>query len=84
MKKPQRRIGVVAIIVNDPANTHQKINSILHEHSDLIVGRLGVPRKEEKLSIISLIVEGTTDDVGALTGKLGQISSVSVKTAFAK
>ncbi|MFP4548164.1 MAG: TM1266 family iron-only hydrogenase system putative regulator [Fidelibacterota bacterium] len=84
MNQQQKRIGVIAIIVKDPANTHEKLNSILHYHSNLIVGRLGVPRQQEKLSIISLIVEGTTDEVGALTGKLGQLPSVSVKTAFAK
>ncbi len=82
--KPQRRIGVIAIIVEDPANTFDKINSILHQHSKVIIGRLGLPYPKENLSIISLIIDGTTDDVGALTGKLGQIQSVSVKTVFAK
>ena len=80
----EKRIGVVAVIVKDPDKTHEKLNAILHTHSNIIIGRLGIPRKEEKLSIISLIVEGTTDEVGALTGKLGQLPSVSVKTAFAK
>lgn len=84
MKNTDKRIGVVAIIVTDPKNSHEKLNSILHMHSNIIVGRLGLPRHKEKLNIISLIVEGTTDEVGALTGKLGQLSSVSVKTAFAK
>ena len=80
----EKRIGVIAVIVKNPAQSHEKLNSILHAHSNIIVGRLGIPRKLEKLSIISLIVEGTTDEVGALTGKLGQLPSVSVKTAFAK
>ena len=84
MKNMEKRIGVIAIIVTDPVDSHEKLNSILHTHSNIIVGRLGLPRHKEKLSIISLIVEGTTDEVGALTGKLGQLSSVSVKTAFAK
>lgn len=84
MKSLDTRIGVVAIIVTDPADSHEKINSIFHTHSNIIVGRLGLPRHREKLNIISLIVEGTTDEVGALTGKLGQLENVSVKTAFAK
>jgi putative iron-only hydrogenase system regulator len=84
MQNQEKRIGVIAIIVKNPAESHEKLNSILHAHSGIIIGRLGLPRKQEKLSIISLIVEGTTDDVGALTGKLGQLPSVSVKTAFAK
>ena len=80
----KKRVGVIAIIIKDPEQSHEKLNSILHTHSNIIIGRLGIPRKVEKLSIISLIVEGTTDEVGALTGKLGQLPSVSVKTAFAK
>ena len=83
-QKIKRRIGVIAIIVENPADTFDKINSILHQHSKIILGRLGLPYPKENLSIISLIIDGTTDDVGALTGKLGQIQSVSVKTAFAK
>jgi len=84
MTQLEKRIGVIAVIVKNPATSHEKLNSILHTHSNIIIGRLGIPRKMEKLSIISLIVEGTTDEVGALTGKLGQLPSVSVKTAFAK
>ncbi len=80
----QRRIGVIAIIVENPGLSHQQLNTILHKHSNIIIGRLGLPYPKENLSIISLIIDGTTDEVGALTGKLGQIDSISVKTAFAK
>jgi len=84
MTSADKRLGNVAIIVKNPAETHEKLNSILHTHSNIIIGRLGLPRHREKINIISLIVEGTTDEVGALTGKLGQLPSVSVKTAFTK
>ncbi len=84
MKNIDKRIGVIAIIITNPTKSQEKLNSILHTHSNIIVGRLGLPRHKENLSIISLIVEGTTDEVGAITGKLGQLQSVSVKTAFAK
>ena len=79
-----RRIGVVAIIVHDRDAAHSALNEILHEHSDIILGRLGLPYRERSLSIISLIVDGTTDQVGALTGKIGQLRHVTVKCAFAK
>jgi len=85
--KPQnqeRRIGVVAIIVYDRDCTHQKINEILHNFGHIIIGRMGVPYRERNLSVISLIVDGTTDDIGAMTGQIGQIPNVTIKTGFAK
>ena len=79
-----RRIGVVAIIIQDRDFEHSTFNDILHDYSDIIIGRLGLPYKERQLSIVSLIVDGSTDQVGAMTGKIGQLSNVTVKTAFAK
>ncbi len=85
MTDPQnRRIGVVAIIIQDQNDTYKIINEILHDYSSIIIGRLGLPYRERNLSIISLIVDGDTDQVGAMTGKIGQVTNVSVKTAFAK
>ncbi len=79
-----RRIGVVAIIIQDRDFAHSTFNDILHDYSDIIIGRLGLPYKERQLSIVSLIVDGSTDQVGAMTGKIGQLANVTVKTAFAK
>lgn len=81
---PQRRLGVVGIIIYNPDSTFQSLNEILHQFGNIIVSRQGLPYRERNLSIISLIVDGNTDDIGALTGKLGQLTDVSVKTAFAK
>jgi putative iron-only hydrogenase system regulator len=78
-----QRLGVVAIFVYNREDFN-RLNSILHDYSALIVGRLGLPYRERNLSIISLIVDGTTDEIGAMTGKIGQIPNISVKTAFAK
>ena len=84
-KPPQdRRIGFVGIIVQNPEQSYHQLNEVLHEHASVIVGRQGIPYRERSLSILSLIVDGTTDDIGALTGKLGQLPGVSVKTGFAK
>lgn len=79
-----RRIGFVGIIINEPELSYHLLNNILHEYSSLIVGRLGIPYRERSLSIISLIVDGNTDEIGALTGKIGQLPGVTVKTGFAK
>jgi len=79
-----RRIGVISIIVYEPDSVYQKLNQILHEYSTLIIGRMGIPYRDRGLSIIALIIHGTTDEIGAFTGKLGQLESLSVKTSFAK
>lgn len=80
----KRRIGFIGIIVYDRENAYQKLNEILHEFSSIIIGRLGLPYRERNLSIISLIVDGNTDEIGAMTGKIGQLPGVTIKTEFAK
>lgn len=77
------RIGVIAIIVEN-SNSVQRVNSILSTYSELIVGRMGVPYKEKEVKVISIIVDGTTDEIGALTGKLGRLDGVTVKSALTK
>ena len=77
----QKRIGVIGIIIENRSSV-SKVNVILSEHADMILGRMGVPYKDKNFSVISIIIEGTTDDVGALTGKLGNVEDVIVKTAL--
>lgn len=78
----ERRIGVVGILVEDRQHAAGKINSILGEYAEIIVGRMGIPYHEKNLSVIALIVDGTTDEIGAMTGKLGSIRGVQVKSAL--
>jgi len=77
-----KRIGVIGIVLKDPHNVADKVNSIISEYSQLIIGRMGIPKHEENVGLISLLIEGNTDDVGALTGKLGNIPGVIVKSAL--
>ena len=76
------RICVIGIIVKDRKNTATKINQILSDFGEIVVGRLGVPYREKNISVISVVVDGTTDQIGALTGKLGQVKNVKVKSAI--
>lgn len=78
-----KRLGVIGIIVEDIRNA-QEVNKILHDFNDIIVGRMGIPHKERQVSVISLIVDGPMDSISAMTGKLGNIKSVSVKSAISK
>ena len=78
-----KRLGVVGIVV-DKLSAAEEINAILHELSSIIIGRMGIPCRERGVSIISVIVDGTNDEISALTGRLGRVKHVSVKTALAK
>ena len=77
-----KRIGVVGIIVTDRKNQAPLVNKVLTEYGDIIVGRMGIPYHPKDLTIISPIINGSTDEVGALTGKLGSIGGVKVKSAL--
>ncbi len=79
----ENRIGVAAIIVEDPERAHD-VNETLHKYSRLIVGRLGIPYRERGIAVISVVLDGTTDEISALTGTLGKISGVTVKAAVSK
>lgn len=79
----EKRIGVVAIVVESKENI-EVANRILSEFANIIVGRMGIPYREKNISIISLIVDGSNDDIGALTGKLGKLNGVNVKSALTK
>ncbi len=74
-----KRTGVIGILVTDKEAV-PKVNSLLSEYSGLILGRIGLPRPENGMSVISLIVEGTNEEIGALTGKLGTLSGITGKS----
>ena len=80
----ERRIGVIGIVIENRKEVSDKLNTILSDHGDILVGRMGIPYKERGLCVISLIVDGTTDEIGALTGKLGSLPGVKVKSALTK
>lgn len=79
-----KRIGTITIIVTDRSSQAQKINKILCDFGDMIIGRIGLPYAPGNLHIIALIVHATTDEIGALTGKLGALTGVSVKSSLTK
>jgi len=79
----ETRIAVMAIIVyNNEAAI--KINSLLHEYGNCIVGRMGIPYKNKGVCVISIVLDAPNDVIGALSGKIGLIPDVSVKTVYSK
>ncbi len=79
----QKRLGVVGIVVED-LSAAEEVNAVLHEYARLVIGRMGIPYRERGVSVMSLIVDGETDELSALTGRLGRIRHVAVKTALTK
>lgn len=79
----ENRIAVVAIIVED-LKSSRAVNEVMHKFSSLIVGRLGIPYRERGVSVIAVVLDGTTDEISALTGQLGKIESVMVKAVSSK
>lgn len=78
----KRRIAVIGVVVMQRSEAARRVNAILSDYGEIIVGRMGIPYREREMSVISLIVDGTTDEIGALTGKLGSIEGVKVKAAI--
>lgn len=78
-----KRLGVVGIVV-ESLSAATEINAILHDSAAIIVGRMGIPYRERGLAVISLIVDGTVEEISALTGRLGRVANASVKTALSR
>jgi len=79
----EKRIAVVGIIL-EGNNSAEDVNLILHKFGDIIIARMGLPYKERGVSVISIVVDADADKISALTGALGKVSGVSVKSAISK
>ncbi len=78
----ETRIAVVAIVVEN-IESAEKINDILHEYSDFIIGRMGIPYKAKEVNLISVAMDAPQDEISALSGKLGNLDGVTAKTVYA-
>ena len=74
-------LGVVGIVIERDRSVAEKVQTLLSENADLIMGRMGIPDKERGVYVISVIVRGTNERISALTGKLGRLENVKVKSA---
>ena len=77
------RLAVVAIVVEEPDSV-SALNELLHQHSAHIIRRMGIPCPARGVSLISIAMDAPGDAISALTGKLGRLKGVSVKTAYSK
>ena len=79
----ETRVGIVAIIVED-SDSVAEVNGILHEYAKHIIGRMGIPHRERKINIISVVVDAPHDEISALSGKIGRLKGVSTKTVYSQ
>lgn len=76
-------MALISIIVED-IGAAEEINRLLHKHRENIIGRMGLPYAPKKISIISVAVDAPMNEISALSGKLGAIKGVSIKTVYSK
>ncbi|MDO5547342.1 MAG: iron-only hydrogenase system regulator [Eubacteriales bacterium] len=79
----ETRVAIAAIVVENPASIEQ-MNRILHEYRAYIIGRMGIPYPSRQISLISVAMDAPTNIISALSGKLGNIPGLSVKTVYSK
>ena len=77
------RVAVLAIIVEEAASVPQ-LNDLLHENSEHIIGRMGIPYRAKKINVMSVAVDAPQDVTAALTGKIGALPGIRVKTAYSQ
>lgn len=77
----ETRVAVMSIIVEN-GEAVERINSLLHEYGDHIIGRMGIPYRRRGISIISIALDAPQNTIAALAGKIGGLAGVSVKTAY--
>ena len=77
----ETRVAVMGIIVDRP-DAVERLNAVLHEYAEYIIGRMGVPYRARKINVISVALDAPQNAISALAGKIGNIDGVSVKTAY--
>jgi len=77
----ETRVAVMSIIVEN-SDAVEKLNTLLHDHGEYIIGRMGIPYRKRKVSIISIALDAPQNTISALSGKIGGLKGVSVKTAY--
>ena len=77
------RVALIGIVVENTESVEQ-LNNILHQYSNYIIGRMGIPYREREVSIISVAIDAPANVISALSGKLGMLDGISTKTIYSK
>ena len=79
--KMETRVAVMSIIV-ESGESVERLNAILHEYGEFIIGRMGIPYRQRKVNIIAIALDAPQNTISALAGKVGSLNGISVKTAY--
>lgn len=79
----ETRVAIIGIIVENKESIGN-LNTILHEYNDYIIGRMGIPYPKRQINIISIVVDAPNNIISALSGKLGMLPNVNIKTVYSK
>ncbi|MBE6949987.1 MAG: iron-only hydrogenase system regulator [Ruminococcaceae bacterium] len=79
----ETRVAVISIIIENPASV-QAMNELLHQYSEYIIGRMGIPYRAKGINIICVAMDAPQDKINALSGKIGKLDGVSSKAAYSK
>lgn len=77
----ETRVAVIGIVIEDSESV-TRLNAVLHEYADYIIGRMGIPYREKRLHVVSIAMDAPSDIISALTGKIGRLPGINVKTAY--
>lgn len=80
----EKKIGVISAILESPQEVQGRFNGIISEFKGMVKGRTGIPFDKQGVSVVTIVVTGTVDEINTLTGKLGKLKDVSVKTSISK
>lgn len=77
----QTRVAVMGIVVEN-TDSVERLNTLLHEYGSYIIGRMGIPYRARNITIVSIAIDASQDVISALSGKIGNLDGISVKTAY--
>ncbi len=83
MEETQTKVALIGVIVEDMEATDE-VNELLHEFNSYIIGRMGIPYREKEIGIISIVLDAPEDKISALSGKLGMVRGITVKSMTTK
>lgn len=77
----EERIGFVGVVLDDLAAA-PRVNTIISRYQEMIQGRIGIPDHQRESAVIGLVVCGSPEKVSQMTGQLGNVPGVTVKSAL--
>lgn len=77
----ETRVAVIGIIVEE-TDAIDQLNALLHDYSEFIIGRMGIPYREKGINVISIAIDAPQDTISTLSGKIGNLPGIGAKTAY--